>query len=356
MLDVILEFLRTWKHSCGSLALAFVLLAIFFRRHRHISEAEARLYALLCLRTCMTAKFDKNVGMAKLLSLDTVKKGEVVVRVRVNHELQNPFQSLHGGAAAMLVDDITTVAIMSAGYYAGVSVSMNLQYVEGCGPGDIVVVTAKVTKRGDTLIHTEAKITREDGTLMCRGTHVKYVANTPKPFKLFQHLRPWLLFPLIRYHLDRLPSISLEEKECARPAAGDAEKAQYYASLGTQASPLVGFDSVFGPAGLRAVGEGKFTVNSQHISNVFGAMHGAATATLVDIVGSSAIASHPEAKSCGVATNLEIQFGVAAKGEVSFQARVLRLGGRVAHVEVEARDSQGRLVAQGGVTKYGKLR
>lgn len=357
MLADLIEFLRTWKTTLSSATLVvFVGLALAFRRTRRISETEARLWALLCLRTCATANFDKNVGLPKLISLESAKSGEVSVRVRVNHNLQNPMQSLHGGAAAMLVDNVTTAAMMSSGSYAGVSVSMSLQFVEGCTPGELLTVSAKVTKRGDVIMHSEAKIRRQDGALVARGTHVKYVGGTPLLFKLIQRLRPWLLFKLLKYQLTRLPALSLEDKETLRPPASDQEKAQYYGALGTQAYPLTNFDAVFGMAGLRTLGEGRFRVNSKPITNVYGAMHGGATATLVDIVGSCAIARHPEAKSCGVATNLEVQFGVAATGEVDFDAKVLRLGGRVAHVEVQAKDSRGRLVAQGSVTKYGKLR
>lgn len=356
MLNNIVDFIRTWKHLLGSTTLvALLVLAVAFRRNRRVSDTEARLWALLCLRTCATAGFDKNVGLPKLLSLEAARCGEVTVRVRVNHSLQNPMHSLHGGAAAMLVDNITTAAIMSSGSYPGVSVSMSLQFVEGCTPGELLTVTAKVTKRGEILMHSEAKIRRQDGTLVARGTHVKYVGATPLPFKILQRLKPWLLFKLLKYQLSRLPPISLEDKESPRQPSTDKEKAQYYGALGTHAYALTGFDSVF-ESSLRTLGEGRFVVNSKNLTNVYGAMHGAATATLVDIVGSCAIARHPEAKSCGVATNLEVQFGVAAIGEVELDAKVLRLGGRVAHVEVCARDSRGRLTAQGSVTKYGKLR
>jgi acyl-coenzyme A thioesterase 13 len=355
MLNSVLEFIRNWRKSLGSTTIVALLVLVTFRRTRRISETEAKLWALICLRTCSTANFDKNVGLPKLMSLESAKSGEVTVRVRVNHSLQNPLHSLHGGAAAMLVDNVTSAAIMSSGSYPGVSVALSLQFVEGCSPGELLSVTAKVTKRGETIMHSEAKIKRQDGTLVARGTHVKYVGATPLPFKIIQRLRPWLLFKLLKYQLLRLPSLSMEDKEPPRPASTDREKAQYYGALGTQAYPLIGFDAVFG-SGLRTLGEGRFVVNSNPLTNVYGAMHGAATATLVDIVGSCAIARHPEAKSCGVATNLEVQFGVPATGEVDVDAKVLRLGGRVAHVEVQAKDSRGRLVAQGSVTKYGKLR
>ena len=52
----------------------------------------------------------------------------------------------------------------------------------------------------------------------------------------------------------------------------------------------------------------------------------------------------------------DVQYGAAGKGKVEFQTTVLNLGARVATVKVIARDSKGRLVAQGTVTKYGKFK
>ena len=78
----------------------------------------------------------------------------------------------------------------------------------------------------------------------------------------------------------------------------------------------------------------------------------------MDIIGSSAIACHPElsGSSCGVATSLEVSFGAAGTGPVSFTSKVLRLGGRLGTAYVEARDKKNRLEAHGHVTKYGTLR
>ena len=79
----------------------------------------------------------------------------------------------------------------------------------------------------------------------------------------------------------------------------------------------------------------------------------------MDVLGSSAIASHPDAgsgDSCGVATNLDVTFGAAGRGPITFATEVPKLGNRLATAVVVARDRKGRLVARGTVTKYGKLR
>ena len=79
---------------------------------------------------------------------------------------------------------------------------------------------------------------------------------------------------------------------------------------------------------------------------------------LVDILGTAALALHPDGTgdSCGVATNVDVQYGAAGKGKLTFKTSVLNLGARVATVKVIGRDSKGRLVCQGTLTKYGKFK
>ena len=99
-------------------------------------------------------------------------------------------------------------------------------------------------------------------------------------------------------------------------------------------------------------------MRSDAAANPTGALHGACTAALVDVLGPAAIAAHPDASgdSCGVATNLEVTYGAPGRGPITFTTEVPKLGGRLATAVVVAKDRKGRLIARGTVTKYGKLR
>jgi hypothetical protein len=87
-----------------------------------------------------------------------------------------------------------------------------MQYLRGCRPGEVppsqmrhnphsirsietfvlqvVRVVAKVTKQGRVITHTEAMFYREDGLLMARGSHSKFVEATGLWYWVLG-LRPW---------------------------------------------------------------------------------------------------------------------------------------------------------------------
>jgi acyl-coenzyme A thioesterase PaaI-like protein len=319
-------------------------------------------------RLCSRGSFIKQSLFLKYIFLEHVRAGEVNVLIRVNPGLQNSMQSLHGGAAALIVDEITTAAVMSQGCWPGVSVSLNMQYLDACKAGEQIRVCGRVAKRGNILVQTEAKLSRLDGTLLCKGTHVKYVV-APILIKPFLALRPWLaqicIFWMIKLlKLPSLPTHAIEKEDKYLKPMTDPQKAEYYRNLATTKFLPLGFDQALDVAlhKLDAKQEKcdtyEFTVSSNKASNALGGLHGAASTAFFDIMGSAAIASHPAASglSCGVATNLDIQFGVAGKGPIKFVVRTLRLGGRLAFCEIICHDCKGRLVAQGSVTKYGTLK
>lgn len=83
-------------------------------------------------------------------------------------------------------------------------------------------------------------------------------------------------------------------------------------------------------------------------------MHGGATATLVDLVGSAAIFT-VGAPSSGVSVEINVSYLDAAfAGEkIEIESKVLRVGKAVAVVSVEIRKKDtGKIVAQGRHTKY----
>ncbi|XVE86391.1 hypothetical protein DITRI_Ditri18aG0031400 [Diplodiscus trichospermus] len=83
-------------------------------------------------------------------------------------------------------------------------------------------------------------------------------------------------------------------------------------------------------------------------------LHGGATASLVDLVGSAVIYTYGVSSS-GVSVEINISYLDAAyvDEEIEIEARALRVGKTVAVVTVEFRKkSTGKIVAQGRHTKY----
>ncbi|XAR55723.1 Acyl-CoA hydrolase [Bertholletia excelsa] len=83
-------------------------------------------------------------------------------------------------------------------------------------------------------------------------------------------------------------------------------------------------------------------------------LHGGATASLVDIVGSAVIVS-VGAPTTGVSVEINVSYLDAAyvDEEIEIEAKALRVGKAIAVVSVEIRKKEtGKIIAQGRHTKY----
>jgi len=94
-------------------------------------------------------------------------------------------------------------------------------------------------------------------------------------------------------------------------------------------------------------------VVGEGVTNAYGTLHGGATCTLVDVVGTMALLTIDPTRA-GVSVDLSTAFVAAAKvGEtVRIEGRVLKAGKRLGFTEVALyRDSDGALLATGRHTK-----
>jgi acyl-coenzyme A thioesterase 13 len=129
----------------------------------------------------------------------------------------------------------------------------------------------------------------------------------------------------------------------------------------TKESPRMA-DVLGGHFGFRyeTMGEGKarvaVTVGPGNV-NLGGTLHGGTIATLVDCAGTVAIMTADPQGRPGVTTDLNVSYFAAGRmgDEVVGEARVLHTGKSLAMVEVDVkRPSDGRLLAQGRMTKFFK--
>jgi acyl-coenzyme A thioesterase 13 len=112
--------------------------------------------------------------------------------------------------------------------------------------------------------------------------------------------------------------------------------------------------------GLRAIswkdGEGVVELEvTTSVQNINGALHGGATAALVDHAGTLAIVATDRQARPGVTTDLNVSYMAPAPGgsTVVATARVLKIGKTMAYVSVDiVRKHDGILVAQGRMSKF----
>uniref|UniRef100_UPI0037E8F243 acyl-coenzyme A thioesterase 13 n=1 Tax=Semicossyphus pulcher TaxID=241346 RepID=UPI0037E8F243 len=123
-----------------------------------------------------TPGFDRVLSKVDILS---ASPGKLVCEMKVEEEHTNRGGTLHGGLTATLVDVISTVAIMNTERGApGVSVDMNITYMNAAKMGEDVLITAQVLKQGRTLAFASVDLTsKATGKLIAQGRHTKHLGS-----------------------------------------------------------------------------------------------------------------------------------------------------------------------------------
>ncbi|XP_069814026.1 acyl-coenzyme A thioesterase 13 [Dendropsophus ebraccatus] len=138
----------------------------------------------LCINTLRTMfkvvgegpGFDRVLNKLQLVS---ASPGKVVCELKVGEEHTNRQGALHGGLTATIVDMISTAALVHTERGApGVSVDMNITYMNAAKIGDSILITAQVLKQGRTLAFaTVDLVNKENGKLIAQGRHTKHLGS-----------------------------------------------------------------------------------------------------------------------------------------------------------------------------------
>ncbi|XP_051948913.1 acyl-coenzyme A thioesterase 13 [Xyrauchen texanus] len=120
--------------------------------------------------------FDRVLQKVEIVS---ATPGRVVCEMKVEEEHTNRGGTLHGGLTATLVDVISTTAIMYTERGApGVSVDMNITYMNAAKIGEDILITAQVLKQGRTLAFATVDLTNKaNGKLIAQGRHTKHLGS-----------------------------------------------------------------------------------------------------------------------------------------------------------------------------------
>jgi len=92
-----------------------------------------------------------------------VERDRLVLEFVGRKEQANPTGKIHGGIIAALIDE--TIGAMM--FYVGEphfknSINLNVNFLSGCRPDDVLLVDAKLIKSGKNLTSGQATITRKD--------------------------------------------------------------------------------------------------------------------------------------------------------------------------------------------------
>lgn len=121
--------------------------------------------------------FDRVLNKVNILS---AVPGKMVCEMQVGEEHTNRMGTLHGGMTATLVDVISTMAIMNSDRgVPGVSVDMNITYLNAAKVGEDVLITAQVLKQGKSLAFATVDLTsKATGKLLAQGRHTKHLGSS----------------------------------------------------------------------------------------------------------------------------------------------------------------------------------
>ena len=165
---------RSAALQLAAFAAALLLLVRTLLRRRQRNSAERLALTRRVLQAVPTDRF----GVAhRLVALGAPPDG-VDFALTVTPPIMNFLGSLHGGAIATVVDEATTLALIAAGHFPGVSTAIEVQYTKGCAEGDVIRVEARVLRAGRTVAFTECRLysTTYPNELLARGTHTKMIS------------------------------------------------------------------------------------------------------------------------------------------------------------------------------------
>ncbi|CAH1436248.1 unnamed protein product [Lactuca virosa] len=117
------------------------------------------------------------------LKVDLIERGRVLCSMKVPPRLLNVGNSLHGGATAALVDVVGSSVIMTMDSVAttGVSVEINVSYLDAAFVGDEIEIEAKALRVGKAVAVVSVEFRKKKtGKIIAQGRHTKYLAVSSK--------------------------------------------------------------------------------------------------------------------------------------------------------------------------------
>ncbi|KAM1422401.1 hypothetical protein ACFX2I_004538 [Malus domestica] len=118
----------------------------------------------------------------KGVKVDLLEPGRIVCSFKVPPRLLNGGNFMHGGATATLVDLIGSAALLSSGALnVGVSVEINVSYLDSAYPGEDVEIESRTLRVGKSVGVVSVEFRKKKtGKIIAQGRHTKYLAVSSK--------------------------------------------------------------------------------------------------------------------------------------------------------------------------------
>ncbi|XP_014490475.1 acyl-coenzyme A thioesterase 13 [Vigna radiata var. radiata] len=118
------------------------------------------------------------------LKVDLIEPGRILCSMKIPQRLLNAGNTLHGGAAAALVDVVGSAVIPTVGYSGpntGVSVEINVSYLDAAYVDEEIEIEARALRVGKVVavISVEFK-KKKTGKIFAQGRHTKFLPASSK--------------------------------------------------------------------------------------------------------------------------------------------------------------------------------
>ncbi|XP_021734737.1 acyl-coenzyme A thioesterase 13-like isoform X1 [Chenopodium quinoa] len=116
------------------------------------------------------------------LRIDQIEHGRVLCSFNVPQRLLNTANTLHGGAIASLVDLVGSAVVFTVGAPStGVSVEINVSYLDAALPDEEIEVEGKALRVGKSLAVISVELRKKaSGKIIAQGRHTKYLPVSSK--------------------------------------------------------------------------------------------------------------------------------------------------------------------------------
>ncbi len=102
--------------------------------------------------------------------LAAVEAGYLSAHYVVRDDMTNPMKTLHGGVAAMIMDDLMgTMVYLLGAEYAHTSVNLNCDFLNPAPVGTELTGSAEVIRKGRNVVHCECRIVAGNGKLIAKS-------------------------------------------------------------------------------------------------------------------------------------------------------------------------------------------
>eukprot|EP01080_Neovahlkampfia_damariscottae_P008762 gene8762-710_t len=114
--------------------------------------------------------------------LPSEKEKDTVARfsLKVDESMTNMMKKLHGGAAATIVDVITTLVLISVDLKQrpSVSIELNVSYIGSISLNETVIIEVQILKIGANLGFTNCTFKSKEGNILLEGKHTKFMLKS----------------------------------------------------------------------------------------------------------------------------------------------------------------------------------